>query len=787
MFYNLSVRSDFSIGESILQTDKLVESVKAAGYDGVAMMDMMSIHGLVDFSSQVKKAGMKPVIGCRIRVVDDPLYRKPSKSSGLPEKENPTYTLKVYAINEEGIKSIMSVLSQGMSEEYFYYVSRVGLNEVLNMKGVIVSTGDFNNVFHHKEHEVIVNSLVSAHGHNRVYLELVPANTPLFDTLNAKAIKLAKALGMEDQMLVTYPAAYAADEDYDSLEVLQAITSNTAMDSPWRPQQYLKDLRVKTHTEISNMAAEAHERQVKWHGADPTRDRVMWAKGVVNTTNVGDACVYEYEKQPVTLPKMASNEFQELGRMCIEGWKRRFSKPVLGHQPSAAELPAYQERLRYELAILKHMGFSGYFLMTADLVMWSKNNGILVGPGRGSVGGSLIAYLIGITEVDPLRFQLLFERFINPDRLDLPDADLDFMSSRRHEVVEYLQNKYGYDRVAAISNYSKLGAASAMRDTGRIFGLQNLELSMTKLVPSEHGISATLTEAAIAVPEIDAFKLKHPDMWRHALKLEGAMRSFGQHAAGIVVAGEPIVNRAVFQTRGGTPVVNWDKRVVEDMGLVKMDLLGLSTLDTLAIAADLIKENHGIDVDYTAIPLEDPDVMDAFGRGDTTGVFQFESGGMRKLLKDLATGGRLTFEDIAAATALYRPGPMDSGMMDDFVAIKKGMSAPHYDHPNMEAALTNTQGVIVYQEQTMRVAVDLCGFTNTEADHLRKAMGKKDKDKMAKMKDQFVNGAQAGNIEITLEDGRVMKFHRLYKVRVKEQPNTVTIEEAYKNGWDVIL
>ena len=235
--------------------------------------------------------------------------------------------------------------------------------------------------------------------------------------------------------------------------------------------------------------------------------------------------------------------------------------------------------------------------MTEDLVNHAKSKGIIVGPGRGSVGGSLIAYLIGITEVDPIRFDLLFERFINPDRLDLPDADLDFMSSRRHEVVEYLSDKYGADRVAGISNYSTLGAASALRDTGRIFGLSGIDMAATKLVPKEHGISYTLEEAASAVPEIDKFRMEQPEVWKHALKLEGAMRSFGQHAAGIVVAGEPIMKRAVYETRGGTPVVNWDKRVVEDLGLVKMDLLGLSTLDTLAIAAEYIKEHHVIELD----------------------------------------------------------------------------------------------------------------------------------------------------------------------------------------------
>jgi uracil-DNA glycosylase family 4 len=357
-------------------------------------------------------------------------------------------------------------------------------------------------------------------------------------------------------------------------------------------------------------------------------------------------------------------------------------------------------------------------------------------------GGSLVAYLIGITDVDPIRFNLLFERFINPDRLDLPDADLDFMSSRRHEVIGYLTEKYGKDYVAGISNYSSLASASALRDTGRVFGLSGIELTATKLVPKEHGQSYTLTEAAAEVPEISLFRDKNEEIWKHALKLEGVMRSFGSHAAGIVVAGVPIVERAVIESRTESIVVNWDKRVVEDWGLVKMDILGLSTLDVLEIAKRYIKDRHGKVVEYINLPLEEADIMEAFGRGDTTGVFQFESPGMKKLLRDLAEGGTLTFEDITAATALYRPGPMDSGLMDDYVSIKKGIREPYYEHENMHNALKDTYGVIVYQEQVMQLARDLAGFTLAEADHLRKAMGKKDKEKMAAMRQQWVDGCK---------------------------------------------
>ena len=731
----LAVRSDFSIGESMLQVSHIVEKAVELGYESVALVDTMSLHAMVEFSNTAKKKGIKPIIGCRLRVYDDPTYRKPSKASGEKEKANPFYMLKVYAIDERGIKGLLKLLSKANSAECFYYHARCGLEDVLALEGVAISTGDLFNLFHHPSAHSILASLMSKFGKDKVFVELVPVNTPLFDTLNAKAIESASLLAAGT--LVTYPTFYKEGDDAPTLEVLNCITTNTQMDVPYRPKQFVKDFSFQAPTHLMDRVKSAAKR-VALH------NRIMtvngWMDGLKNIQVLADMCGYKFEKQDVCLPKMADNEFVTLGKKCVEGWKRRFTMPVLGYKPPAELMPEYQARLQYELGVLKNMGFSGYFLLVEDLVMWAKNNGVIVGPGRGSVGGSLVAYLLGITDVDPIRFRLMFERFINPERLDLPDADLDFMSSKRHLVVEYLTEKYGKDHVAGISNYATLASASALRDAGRMYGMNGLDLTCTKLVPKEHGQSFTLTEAAKVVPEIEKFSLDHPEVWTHALKLEGAMRSFGQHAAGIIVAGEPLIERAVVETRGESPVVNWDKRVVEDWGLIKMDLLGLSTLDVLEIAKQYIHDRHGVHVDYLKLPLEEKDVMDAFGRGDTTGVFQFESGGMKNLLRNLAKEQPLTFEDITAATALYRPGPMDSGLMDDFVAIKQGNKPITYDHPNLENALKDTYGVIVYQEQVMQAAVDLAGFTRAEADHLRKAMGKKDKDKMAEMRQKWVDG-----------------------------------------------
>ncbi|HAV3947414.1 TPA: DNA polymerase III subunit alpha, partial [Acinetobacter baumannii] len=607
-----------------------------------------------------------------------------------------------------------------------------------------------------------------------------PINTPLFDRLNYLGY-----LAYEREKIktvVTYPFNYLENEDADTLDVLSAIATNTQLDLHYRPIQYVKDFGFKEPKFILDHTKAAIQRMAKYERVNSAE---AWKEGLKNISELVDKCQYIFEKQPVSLPKLSTDEFKTLCAKCLEGWKKRFSKEILGYKPTKAELDTvYKSRLGYELSILKKMGFESYFLLVEDLVMWSKNNGVIVGPGRGSVGGSLVAYLLGITDVDPIRFGLIFERFINPERLDLPDADLDFASSGRYKVIDYLVEKYGEDYVAGISNYSTLASASALRDTGRISGLNNMQLSATKLVLKEHGTSLDLNTSADAVPELDKFRNEHPVIWKHATKLAGTMKSFGQHAAGIVVAGEPIVNRAVLETRGKSPVVNWDKRVVEDWGLIKMDLLGLATLDVLNIACDYVKERHGIELDLLKIPLDDEKTMQALGRGETVGVFQLESSGMQQLLKNISNGGAVTFDDICAVTALYRPGPMDSGMLDDYVDLRKGLKEVTYAHEVLEPVLSDTYGVVVYQEQTMALARKLAGFSMAESDHLRKAIGKKDLKKMAELKPKFIDGAKAGFVEVELEDGTKLKVHRMEKFKCTDGVMR-TVEEAFAESAEI--
>ena len=742
----LAARTNFSIGESIYTVEKLIEDSKKAGAKAIAITDTMSITGMIDFTNKAKKAEVKPIIGVRLRLVDDPTWKKPK---GQKAKAPPEYFATLYIKSQKGLDLVYRMLTLANSDERFYNVPKLGFSDLFehlmriqdlgDSKDLAIATGDAFSVLTHPEAESIVAGWVEALGPCSVYATLTPIDAPLWDTLNAKTIALASKLSLPT--LVTRPVAYPKDQS-DAQEIMSAVTRNVKVSDMWHWQSYWRDLHPLSDKELVEQVKGAAVRLRDRYGVT---DAGNWFKaGLQHTDTLANDVTYLWEKQAPTLPVMAPDEFEALKNECIKGFKTRFATEVFGHKPGQNELEAvYRPRLVYELSVLKKLGFAGYFLLVQDVVRFAKSSGILVGPGRGSVGGSLVAYLMGITDCDPIRFDLLFERFINPDRQDLPDADLDFMSERRHEVVAYLVEKYGQERVAGISNFGTLAGASAMRDVSRVFGLEEREYSASKMMPKNHGQNVPLVKAAEAVPEIAAFRDKYDPLWGVMLQLEGVMRNLSQHAAGIVVGGTDLVERAVLERRKGETVVCWDKRIVEDQGLVKMDILGLSTLDLIDATLKYIRQRHSKRVDLMKIPLDDQKVLAAFGAGQTTGIFQFESGGMRRLLKELGKDGVITFDDITAATALYRPGPMESGMMDSYWKRKQGLETVEYDHPLMEPILKPTFGVMVYQEQVMQVSRAIAGYSAPDADKLRKIMGKKLPEEMAKERGKFVKGVVA--------------------------------------------
>jgi DNA polymerase-3 subunit alpha len=394
--HTLSCRSDHSIGESIMQVGTIVDAAKALGYKSLGIVDSMSISSLVEFSSKCKKADIKPIIGCTIRVYEDPSYRKPTKASGDKEKKNPFYQLKVYVKSDTGLRSLMKLLTKGNSEEYFYYHSRVGIAEVLELEDVVVTTGDIFNVFHANDHANIVKSLVTKFGIDNVFVEVTPISTPLFDTLNTYALKTAAELGIP--IVAAYPCFYKEEHEAGSLDVLRAITSNQTMDSRSLPIPFVRDMCFISPTELAGKLVSASKR-IDGFTADIVKASLL------NINKIAEACNYEFKKLEPSLPAMTENDFLELVSQCKQGWVKRFDEEVMGHKPD--ELTVYKERLSYELGVIKGLGFSTYFLVVQNIVVWSKENGINVGPGRGSAGGSLISYLMGITDVDPIRFDLL--------------------------------------------------------------------------------------------------------------------------------------------------------------------------------------------------------------------------------------------------------------------------------------------------------------------------------------------------------------------------------------------
>lgn len=708
----LIARSDFSFGEGIISVSDYVATAAGKGHTVLGLADTMTVSSMPAFVKACKTHEITPVIGCRIRCVDD---------SSLREKKVPEFYPMIWPKNQAGWEQLLLLLTIATDADHFYYKPRVSWREVLKYGkdgNWIVSTGDVKSLAENPEW---CEAGREALGKN-FWKQYQAHDGPYFKGVNAAL------LGITGELMYTRPVLYPEGK-VKAFDTMAAIINHTTITKPWRTELWYDDLHVLSPDEVNECFAD-------------------WRVESAAVKLFLDQAKYKFEPLEVSLPDMSEGgktEVQMLKEKCIAGWSDRLQREIMGYKPTSAQQAEYKERLTMELKAICSMNFERYFLLVEDLTTWARKAGILIGPGRGSVGGSLVAYLLGITDVDPIRHGLLFERFINPDRLDLPDADLDFQSSRRHEIGEYLKEKYGPECVAGIVNFNTIASKGALRDVGRVFEVPQKIMFVSKLVPDEAGgKSMSLEDAKDAVPGLESFAEKFPQVWENAVALQGTNRTLGRHAAGIVVAGEPLVSRAVVDYSKDEPAVGFDKRTVEDMGLVKMDILGLSNLDVLQLALQYIHERKGKEIDLYDIRLDDKATLEAFSKADTAGVFQFESPGMRKLLSDLSLGvGTLTFDHLTATTSLYRPGPKESGLLDDYVAIQQGLKMPTYAHPCLEPVLAATDGVIIYQEQVSALCKALCGFSGADADHIRKAMGKKDPIAMAKWRDRFVDGAEA--------------------------------------------
>lgn len=683
--------------------------------DSLALTDHGAMYGAIEFYQKAKAKNIKPIIGVEAYVA---LNSRQSKNPGVDDRR---HHLILLAKNQIGYKNLIK-LTTSAHLEGFYYKPRID-KEILKKysQGIIATSacmaGEIPRAILSKNLDKAKNTILEFQeifGKENFYLEL--EDHPKLkgqNEVNAMLIKLAKET--EAPLVAANDIHYLNPEDDKAQDILLCIQLNKKVEEKNRLSMMGEDYSMKSP-----------ELMIKNFRHIP--------EAIENTEKIVSECNLEIELGKILLPQFnvpdSSSANDYLEKLCREGMKKRFGKPA----------EAIEKRLKFELETIKRMGFAPYFLIVQDFVNWAKNQGIVVGPGRGSAAGSIVSYLIGITDVDPIKYDLLFERFLNPDRISMPDIDLDFADNRRDEVIKYVSKKYGEDHVAQIITFGTMAARASVRDTGRALGIPySFCDKAAKMIP----MSTSLSEALLTVKELKEAYNSDPQVKNlvdNAAKLEGVARHSSTHACGVVISKEPIDNYTPRQyppQNTSSIVTQYEMHDIDSLGLLKMDFLGLKNLTTIENALKIISKTKNQKIDFSKIPLDDAKTLDLFREGKTTGVFQFESSGMKRYLKKLEPS---EFEDIVAMVAMYRPGPLNSGMVDEFIDRKHGRKKVVYKHPVMKNALKNTYGVIIYQEQVMQLSKDMARFTGGQADTLRKAMGKKIAELMAKMKKEFIEG-----------------------------------------------
>src|ERR1043165_4933964 len=725
-FVHLHLHTEYSLLDGASRPEELAKRVAALGMPACAITDHGNMFGAVEFYNAMKKSGVKPIIGCEMYVAYGSGLDKPSVEDQQADAGSNNHLI-VLAQNEQGYKNLVKLVSAGFTQG-FYYKPRID-KELLRehrdglivlsscLKGEVSQNLAAGNYQRAKDAALQFREIL---GPDNFFLEIQDHGIPDQQKIVPMMARLGEETGL--RLVATNGSHYLNKEDAFAHEVLLCIGTGKTLGDEKRMRFYSDDFYVKGPEEMRKLFAQYPD----------AVDNTMRIAERIHTSL--DVTGHHLPNFPVAPGKTLAGYFEEVVRA---GLKRRMERNV----PRKHEVQEYWDRLEREIEIIKSMGFPGYFLVVWDFIKYAKDHGIPVGPRRGSAAGSLVGYAKGITDVDPLEYELLLALFLNPERIDMPDIDIDFCMNRRGEVIEYVRDKYGEDKVAQIITFGTMAAKSVVRDVGRVLGLPyGLVDKVAKTIPG--GPEVTLPNAAKESPALaDAIKndSEVARVVEIGSKLEGLSRHAGMHAAGVVITPEPVTNYVpLYRTNRDEIVTQFDMRVVEKMGLLKMDFLGLRTLTVIDDAIKSAQAENGNRIDIDNLPLDDPDVYRLFQEGRTKGVFQFESGGMVDLLRK----SRPTkFEDLAALNALYRPGALDAGMVDEYVKRKNGTSRPKYLVPEMKEILEETYGVIVYQEQVMQIAQRVAGYSLGEADLLRKAMGKKDAALMAKERDKFVAGA----------------------------------------------
>ncbi len=718
-FIHLHLHTTYSILDGMIKIEDLINKVKEEGMPAVAITDHGSISGAINFYEKAIENGIKPIIGAELYITND----RHIKSKAKLEQEDLKYTgyhLVLLAKDIEGYKNLSKLITIGYLEG-FYYKPRID-KEVLSKynKGLIMLSsclaGEIPQAILKDDQKKLKESLdyyLSIFGKENFYIELQYHNIEEQRKVNTKLIQLAKKLDLK--RVITNDAHYLIKEHANPHDILLCIQTKKRVDEPNRLKFKTQEFYLKSYNELYSI----------W--GDDFKDAFLNTLEISEKVNLDLKLNSVYYLPKYTINNQEIDSFEFLKKLCLENLPKKY--------------PNYDQnilsRMEYELKVIKDMGFSDYFLIVWDFINWAKSRGIPVGPGRGSVGGSLVAYLIGITNIDPLKYGLLFERFLNPGRKSLPDIDTDFCQLRRDEVIEYITNRYGKTRVAHIGTFGTLKAKAAIRDAARVLGYPaSFGDYLAKMIPFNYSIKEALNENK----ELQKEYYENKDAKKVidiAMEIEGVIRNQSVHAAGVVISSIDLDELTPLIKQNDVIATAYDMSSIEKLGLVKMDFLGLRTLSVIDDTVKLIKKINNIDLDIYNLNLEDKKVYELLSNGQTVGVFQLESKGMQRLLKELKPSN---IYEIISAIALYRPGPLESGLVKQFIQSKHDKSKIQYLHPDLEEILKETYGVIVYQEQIMQIAVKFANFTLAQADDLRKAMGKKKPEIMEKYKEIFIQG-----------------------------------------------
>ena len=739
-YVHLHNHTHHSLLDGLTKIPDLVARVKDMGMTACAITDHGTMSGTIEFYKAAKAAGIKPIIGMEAYVAAR------GRADRDPQKDKARYHLILLAMNNTGYRNLMK-LSTLANLEGMYYKPRIDhkLLEQYNEGLIALSAcasgelGEQLRLDNYAEAKRIASWYKSIFG-DRYYLELqdhghpdCPSKWDVQVKINQYLEQLSAELGIE--CVVSSDGHYLNHADQDAHEILLCVGTGSYLSDEKRMS--LKDFELHV-TDPADIIA-------RWNKTNP--------QAVANTKRIAERCNIDIELGKILIPKFPTpngeSEKEYLDHLVYTGMAVRYAGLSLEDAKTKSNqalrellTDPQRERLDMEFGVLDTMGYNGYFLIVQDFINWGKSQGIIFGPGRGSAAGSIIAYALNITDLDPLKYDLLFERFLNPDRISMPDIDIDIQDTRRNEVIEYCANKYGHDRVANICTFGTMAARASVRDVARVLQVPYGESDrLAKLIPPPvQGRHVPIKKSLVDDPDLKKEYETNPTaktVYDFASQLEGTIRSHGVHAAGVVIAPDDLVKFVPLEmAQKGVVATQYPMSPVEELGLLKMDFLGLSNLSIINNALRIIRKVYKTEIDLSQLPLDDEETYRLFQRGDTTGVFQLESAGMKRYLRQLRPS---VFEDIIAMVALYRPGPMQ--FIDSFIKRKHGEEPITYLHPGMENALQNTYGILVYQEQFMQISKEWCGFTGGQADTLRKAVGKKKIDLMQKVKPEFVEGA----------------------------------------------